>query len=107
MVVPRAQWTVPDGVVLLDELEMVVVVDNETDTLSSVDECVPQIPELVGHAARTPPSREFDGHPCKVVFDQLCCACGDGRPDPLIKRRSSAPSHPVGTRRARSGRRTG
>jgi len=70
-----AQYSLPDGVVQLDELEMLVVVDNETDTLSSVDEGVPQIPEVVQHAARTPPSRKFDGHECKVVFDQLCCAC--------------------------------
>ena len=70
-----AQYSLPDGVVELDELEMLVVVDNETDTLSSVDDGVPQIPEVVQHAARTPPSRKFEGHDCKVVFDQLCCAC--------------------------------
>jgi 7,8-dihydropterin-6-yl-methyl-4-(beta-D-ribofuranosyl)aminobenzene 5'-phosphate synthase len=65
----------PDGVAQLDELEILVVVDNETDTLSSVDEGVPQIPEVVHLAARTPPSRVYDGHECKTVFDQLCCAC--------------------------------
>lgn len=70
-----AQHSLPDQVVELDELEMLVVVDNETDTLSSVDDGVPQIPEIVQHAARTPPSRQFEGHDCKVVFDQLCCAC--------------------------------
>ena len=70
-----AQYLLPDGVVQLDELEMLVVVDNESDTLSSVDDGVPQIPEVVQHAARTPPSRKFEGHDCKVVFDQLCCAC--------------------------------
>jgi 7,8-dihydropterin-6-yl-methyl-4-(beta-D-ribofuranosyl)aminobenzene 5'-phosphate synthase len=64
-----------NGVVQLDELEIVVVVDNETDTLSSVDEGVPQVPEVVHLAARTPPSREYKGHACKTVFDQLCCAC--------------------------------
>jgi len=64
-----------NGVVQLDELEILVVVDNETDTLSSVDDGVPQIPEVVHLAARTPPSREFEGHECKTVFDQLCCAC--------------------------------
>lgn len=37
----------PEGVVALDELELVVVVDNETDTLSSVDDGVPQTPEVV------------------------------------------------------------
>ena len=65
----------PHGVLSLDELEILVVVDNETDTLSSVDEGVPQIPEVVHLAARTPPSRKYEGHDCKVVFDQLCCAC--------------------------------
>ena len=70
-----AQYLLPDGVMQLDELEMLVVVDNETDTLSSVDDGVPQIPEIVQHAARTPPSHKFEGHDCTVVFDQLCCAC--------------------------------
>ena len=65
----------PDGVVELDELDILVVVDNETDTLSSVDDGVPQIPEVVHVAARRPPVREYDGHECKTVLDQLCCAC--------------------------------
>jgi 7,8-dihydropterin-6-yl-methyl-4-(beta-D-ribofuranosyl)aminobenzene 5'-phosphate synthase len=26
-------------------------------------------------AARTPASRKYQGHECKTVFDQLCCAC--------------------------------
>ncbi len=69
------QSSSPNGVVQLDELEILVVVDNETDTLSSVDDGVPQIPEVVHLAARTPPSREFEGHECKTVFDRLCCAC--------------------------------
>src|SRR5262249_3250250 len=67
--------SLPEGVLHLDELDILVVVDNETDTLSSVDEGVPQIPELARHAARTPPSRTYDGHECKVVWDQMCCAC--------------------------------
>ncbi len=70
-----AQGTSPAGVMLLDELRILVVVDNETDTLSSVDDGVPQIPEVVHLAARTPSSRTFEGHDCKTVFDQLCCAC--------------------------------
>src|SRR5262245_2345028 len=70
-----AQSSLPKDVTELDELEIVVVVDNETDTLSSVDEGVPQIPEVVHLAARTPSSRRHEGHECKVVFDQLCCAC--------------------------------
>jgi 7,8-dihydropterin-6-yl-methyl-4-(beta-D-ribofuranosyl)aminobenzene 5'-phosphate synthase len=64
----------PDGVLELDELEILVVIDNETDTLSSVDDGVPQIPEMVHRAARTP-GRSFEGHECKQVFDDLCCAC--------------------------------
>lgn len=69
------QGSLPDGVVQLDELDILVVVDNETDTLSSVDDGVPQIPEVVHLAARTPASRKYEGHECKTVFDQLCCAC--------------------------------
>jgi 7,8-dihydropterin-6-yl-methyl-4-(beta-D-ribofuranosyl)aminobenzene 5'-phosphate synthase len=65
----------PEGVKTLDELELLVVVDNETDTLSSIDDGIPQIPEVARHAALTPPVRSFDGHDCKTVFDQLCCAC--------------------------------
>jgi len=67
--------SLPKGVTELDELEILVVVDNETDTLSSVDEGVPQVPEVVHVAARRPVSRMHQGHECKVVFDQLCCAC--------------------------------
>ena len=70
-----AQSAMPNGVLALDVLEILVVVDNETDTLSSVDEGVPQIPEVAHLAARTPASRKHEGHDCKVVFDQLCCAC--------------------------------
>jgi hypothetical protein len=67
--------SLPEGVLQLDELEILVVVDNETDTLSSVDEGVPQIPEVARQAAWTPPSRTYEGHECRVVFDQMCCAC--------------------------------
>ncbi len=65
----------PEGVVQLDELQVLVVIDNETDTLSSVDEGVPQIPEIVHAAARIAPTRHFEGHECKEAFDQLCSAC--------------------------------
>lgn len=58
----------------LDELRLLVVVDNETDTLSSVADGVPQVPEAVHLAARLPATGAFEGHPCKVVFDRLCCA---------------------------------
>ena len=59
----------------LDALSLLVVVDNETDTLSSVDDGVPQLPEVGHHLMRVPPDRAYDGHPGTVVFDKLCCAC--------------------------------
>ncbi len=59
---------------MLDELRLLVVVDNETDTLSSVADGVPQLPEAAHHLARLPVSRTHNGHPGKVVFDRLCCA---------------------------------
>lgn len=59
----------------LDALEVLVVVDNETDTLSSVADGIPQIPEAIQLAMRLPAQRVHEGHECKVVFDHLCCAC--------------------------------
>ena len=69
------QPSLPEGVLPLEELEILVVIDNEPDTLSSIDEGVPQVPEVAQTAARTPVARKHEGHDCKVVFDQLCCAC--------------------------------
>jgi len=43
----------------LDEVRLTVVVDNETDTLSSIDPGVPQVPEAVGLLPRLPAAREF------------------------------------------------
>ena len=60
---------------VLDQLELVVVVDNETDTLSSVDPGLPQLPEVVSLLGRIPPSRHHDGHVGVSVFDHLCVAC--------------------------------
>jgi 7,8-dihydropterin-6-yl-methyl-4-(beta-D-ribofuranosyl)aminobenzene 5'-phosphate synthase len=65
----------PAGVIELDELTILVVVDNETDPLSSVDDGAPQIPEMIHRAARMPASRVHEGHECKTAFDNLCCAC--------------------------------
>jgi len=59
----------------LDELELTVVVDNETDTLSSVDEGVDQLPEVVSLLERHEPTRHHEGHPGIPVFDHLCVAC--------------------------------
>ncbi|MEC9247788.1 MAG: MBL fold metallo-hydrolase [Pseudomonadota bacterium] len=64
-----------DELVALDSLELLVVMDNETDTLSSVDEGIPQIPEVAQLSARTKPDRIYQGHECKTVFDRLCCGC--------------------------------
>lgn len=59
----------------LDALELLVVVDNETDTLSSVDEGVDQIPEMASLLGRLEPSGQHEGHPTTCVFDHLCVAC--------------------------------
>lgn len=69
------EGSLPEGVAQLDELEILVIIDNETDTLSSVDPGVPQIPEIVHAAARFPPTRYFEGHACNEAFDHLCSAC--------------------------------
>ena len=60
---------------VLDSLELTVVVDNETDTLSSIDAGVDQIPEIASLMQRLPASREHEGHPGVCVFDHLCVAC--------------------------------
>ncbi len=65
----------PNEVPVLDALELTVVVDNETDTLSSVDPGVDQIPEMASLLSHIPPSRHHDGQPCISVFDHLCVAC--------------------------------
>jgi 7,8-dihydropterin-6-yl-methyl-4-(beta-D-ribofuranosyl)aminobenzene 5'-phosphate synthase len=59
----------------LDELLLTVIVDNETDTLSSVDAGVAQLPEILGHVVRTPPTRTHQGQPCVEAFQHLCVAC--------------------------------
>src|SRR5688572_1175799 len=58
----------------LDELTITIVVDNVTDTLSSIRPGIPQLPEILYLLGR-PPSGQHDGHDCVVVFDQLCVAC--------------------------------
>ena len=68
-------YSLPEDILEHDELEILVVVDNETDTLSSVDAGVPQVPEIIHLAACTPASRNYLDHECNMVFDQLCCAC--------------------------------
>ena len=67
--------TISQSVVELDELRLLIVVDNETDTLSSIDEGVPQISEVANLLPRVQSIYDFDGHECKPVFEHLCCAC--------------------------------
>jgi 7,8-dihydropterin-6-yl-methyl-4-(beta-D-ribofuranosyl)aminobenzene 5'-phosphate synthase len=59
----------------LDELTITIVVDNATDTLSSVGPGIPQLPEVASLLMTIPPSAEHDGHSCVVAFDHLCVAC--------------------------------
>lgn len=58
----------------LDELTVTVVVDNATDTLSSVATGIPQHPELV-HLLGGPTVGTYDGHAMVPVFEHLCVAC--------------------------------
>jgi len=58
----------------LDELTITIVIDNATDTLSSIGAGVPQLPEMAYLLGR-PPSGQHDGHDCVVTFDHLCVAC--------------------------------
>ena len=52
-----------------------MLVDNETDTLSSVDPGIPQTPEGAVLSQRLPAVTTTEGHTCVTVFDQLCVAC--------------------------------
>lgn len=58
----------------LDALELLVVIDNETDTLSSIDNSE-QFPESRGILDRAEPDMVIDGHAHTDVFGHLCCAC--------------------------------
>ena len=64
----------PVEIVALDALDLLVVVDNESDTLSSVDEGVPQLPELGRLVARVPHRAPIDGHDCVEPWGHLCLA---------------------------------
>jgi len=65
----------PVEIVALDALDLLVVVDNESDTLSSVDKGVPQLPELGRLFARVPHRAPIDGHDCVEPWGHLCLAC--------------------------------
>src|SRR3954468_17489862 len=67
--------TPPPDVGGLDELTITIVVDNATDTLSSIGPGVPQLPELASLLMNIPPTGHYDGHDCVVAFDHLCVAC--------------------------------
>lgn len=59
----------------LDRLDLLVVVDNETDSLSSIAAAIPQAPEILGHLGRIEPTVGVGGQQCYEVFDHLCVAC--------------------------------
>ena len=59
----------------LDELTITIVVDNATDTLSSIAPGMPQLPEMAYLLGSIPPSGQHDGHDCVVGFDHMCVAC--------------------------------
>ena len=67
---PRPDIAAPE----LDGLTITIVVDNATDTLSSISPGVPQLPEI-DHLLGGVPSGQHDGHDCVTTFDQLCVAC--------------------------------
>ena len=51
------------------------MVDNSTDSLSSIGPGVPELPEIFFLLSSIPPSRQHDGHDRITVFDQMCVAC--------------------------------
>jgi 7,8-dihydropterin-6-yl-methyl-4-(beta-D-ribofuranosyl)aminobenzene 5'-phosphate synthase len=59
----------------LDELIVTVVVDNATDSLSSIGPGIPELPEIFFLLNSVPPNGTFDEHDCIPVFDKLCVAC--------------------------------
>jgi 7,8-dihydropterin-6-yl-methyl-4-(beta-D-ribofuranosyl)aminobenzene 5'-phosphate synthase len=66
--------TEPQPVPELDELSITIIVDNATDTLSSIGAGIPQLPEMA-YLLSGNPSGQHDGHDCITTFDQLCVAC--------------------------------
>jgi 7,8-dihydropterin-6-yl-methyl-4-(beta-D-ribofuranosyl)aminobenzene 5'-phosphate synthase len=58
----------------LDDLTVTVVVDNATDTLSSIPPGAPQLPEMAYLLGR-PAIGQHEGHDLVQAFDQLCVAC--------------------------------
>jgi 7,8-dihydropterin-6-yl-methyl-4-(beta-D-ribofuranosyl)aminobenzene 5'-phosphate synthase len=62
------------GPLPLDDLTITIVIDNTTDTLSSIQPGVPELPEMA-YLLGQPPTGEHDGHRCVVTLNQLCFAC--------------------------------
>jgi 7,8-dihydropterin-6-yl-methyl-4-(beta-D-ribofuranosyl)aminobenzene 5'-phosphate synthase len=58
----------------LDQLTITIVVDNATDTLSSITPGIPQLPEMA-YLLGGPSIGDHDGVACVVTFDHLCVAC--------------------------------
>ncbi len=65
----------PVEIEALDALDLLVVVDNESDTLSSVDKGVPQLSELGRLVARVPHLAPIDGHDSVEPWGHVCLAC--------------------------------
>jgi 7,8-dihydropterin-6-yl-methyl-4-(beta-D-ribofuranosyl)aminobenzene 5'-phosphate synthase len=65
----------PLGPVPLDELTLTVVVDNLTDTLSTVDPEVPQTPEVFRLLGRVAPHDLIDGYHGFEPWEHHCVAC--------------------------------
>ncbi len=59
----------------LDELVLTVVVDNATDTLSSIPAGIPQLPEMAHLLDDGRSIGSHEGHDMVAVFEQLCVAC--------------------------------
>src|SRR3974377_254579 len=67
--------SLPDVARELDELLITIVVDNATDTLSSIGPGLPQLPELAGVFGRVAPRGAPSGHTFVHTSDPLCVAC--------------------------------
>lgn len=61
--------------VALDALTLLVVIDNESDILSSVDPGVPKLSEVSQLLERAPIALSHATHHGHLVFDQLCWGC--------------------------------
>ncbi len=59
----------------LDELTITIVVDNTTDTLSSIAPGCRRFPRSRTCSGVPRRTGQHDGHDCVVVFDHLCVAC--------------------------------